>query len=111
MVTIPTLIGLLKVLFPHLNFVSSLVISACLTPTDPILAAAITGGNFALKYVPEHLRNLLQGESAANDGMAYPFLTLAVFLTIESSTGAALQRWFLVGVLCKDISSDGVVEC
>ncbi len=30
-------------LFPKLDFVSSLVISACLTPTDPIISAAVIG--------------------------------------------------------------------
>jgi len=31
----------IHVLFPKLDFVSSLVISACLTPTDPIISAAV----------------------------------------------------------------------
>ena len=47
-------------LFPALNFVSSLAISACLTPTDPVLASAIIGGNFAIKNVPGHLRRILR---------------------------------------------------
>lgn len=38
-----------------LNY-SALVISACLTPTDSILAAAIIGGKFAIKDVPGHIR-------------------------------------------------------
>ena len=33
----------IHVLFPQLDFVSSLVISACLTPTDPIISAAVIG--------------------------------------------------------------------
>jgi NhaP-type Na+/H+ or K+/H+ antiporter len=33
----------IHVLFPKLDFVSSLVISACLTPTDPIISAAVIG--------------------------------------------------------------------
>ena len=35
--------GLLSVLFPQLDFISCLAISACLTPTDPIICAAIVG--------------------------------------------------------------------
>ena len=35
--------GLLRVLFPKLNFISCLAISACLIPTDPIICAAIVG--------------------------------------------------------------------
>ncbi len=33
----------IHVLFPKLDFISSLVISACLTPTDPIISAAVIG--------------------------------------------------------------------
>ena len=53
-------IGIIKALFPALNFVSSLAIAACLTPTDPVLAAAIIGGKFAIKHVPVHIRRLLR---------------------------------------------------
>lgn len=44
-------LGLLVAIFPSLSYLSALVISACLTPTDPILAAAIVGGAFADKNV------------------------------------------------------------
>lgn len=35
--------GFMLLLFPSLNFVSCLVIAACLTPTDPVISAAIVG--------------------------------------------------------------------
>ncbi|PPQ70698.1 hypothetical protein CVT24_000180 [Panaeolus cyanescens] len=35
--------GFLRLLFPWLHFVSCLAVSACLTPTDPIICAAIVG--------------------------------------------------------------------
>jgi NhaP-type Na+/H+ or K+/H+ antiporter len=92
--------GVLKGLFPNLNFVSCLAISACLTPTDPIICAAIVGGKFAIKHVPVELRRILSAESAANDGLAYPFLTLALYLTIDRTSGAAIGNWFLLGWLC-----------
>ncbi|KAL1945685.1 hypothetical protein VTO73DRAFT_1687 [Trametes versicolor] len=87
------------VIFPPLNFISSLVIAACLTPTDPIISAAIVGGRFATKHVPLNLRRILSAESAANDGLAYPFLSLSVYLTTESSRWVAIGNWFLVGWL------------
>jgi len=37
------LLGLLRLLFPQLHFISCLAVSACLTPTDPIICAAIVG--------------------------------------------------------------------
>ncbi|OJT05088.1 hypothetical protein TRAPUB_4153 [Trametes pubescens] len=87
------------VVFPPLNFISSLVIAACLTPTDPIISAAIVGGKFATKHVPLNLRRILSAESAANDGLAYPFLSLSVYLTTETSRRVAIGQWFLVGWL------------
>ena len=46
----PTIdIGIMVALFPDLTYLSGLVISACLTPTDPILAAAVVGGHCADK--------------------------------------------------------------
>jgi NhaP-type Na+/H+ or K+/H+ antiporter len=85
---------------PNLNFLSSLAVAACLTPTDPILAAAIIGGKYADKHVPAHLRHLLAAESASNDGAAYPFLYFALYLTLDRTTGGAIKDWFLVLWLC-----------
>lgn len=115
-----TLTGLIRALFPSLNFISCLAISACLTPTDPIICAAIvgelsgsflyegiqsetvcTGGKFARKHVPIHLRRLISAESAANDGLAYPFLTLTLYLTLDKNDGVAIGHWFLIGWLCE----------
>ena len=94
-----------------------MAISACLTPTDPIICAAIVGksdvpelfsqlihptkgGEFAKRHVPLNLRQLLSAESAANDGLAYPFLTLTLYLTLDSSRGVAIKHWVLIGCLC-----------
>ncbi|KAI5123971.1 hypothetical protein M0805_006383 [Coniferiporia weirii] len=91
--------GIIHALFPALSVVSSLVISACLTPTDPVLAAAIIGGNYAVKNVPGHIRRLLCAESATNDGLAYPFLSISIYLAIEGSKRVAFGKWFLIGWL------------
>ncbi|KAI9461270.1 Sodium/hydrogen exchanger family-domain-containing protein [Lactarius psammicola] len=89
----------IHVLFPKLDFLSSLVISACLTPTDPIISAAVIGGKFADKYVPTHIRDLLIAESAANDGLAYPFLSISIYLTTEASRATAFEKWIVIGCL------------
>ncbi|KAL6302845.1 Sodium/hydrogen exchanger family-domain-containing protein [Sparassis latifolia] len=88
--------GLIYALIPGLNFLSSLAVAACLTPTDPILAAAVIGGKYADKHVPAHLRHLLAAESGCNDGAAFPFLFIALYLTLDSTTGRAIEDWFLV---------------
>lgn len=93
--------GLIYALIPGLNFLSSLAIAACLTPTDPILAAAVIGGKYADKHVPAHLRHLLAAESGCNDGAAFPFLFIALYLINDSSTGRAVSDWFLLLWLCE----------
>jgi len=91
--------GIIYGLFPPLTFVASLAIAACLTPTDPVICATILGGKYAKDHVPEKLRNILSAESAANDGMAYPFLTLSLYLILDSSWRAAIKDWILIGCL------------
>lgn len=88
--------GLIYALIPGLSFLSSLVIGACLTPTDPILAAAVVGGKYANKHVPAHLRHILTAESGCNDGAAFPFLFIALYLTLEKSDGKAVGEWFYI---------------
>ena len=39
------ILAIIHLLFPNLNFISSLAIAACLTSTDPIVCAAIVGGS------------------------------------------------------------------
>ncbi|KAH9995232.1 Cation/H+ exchanger [Russula vinacea] len=89
----------IHVLFPKLDFISSLVISACLTPTDPIISAAVIGGKFAVKNVPLRIRHILVAESASNDGMAYPFLSIAIYLTTEASRETAFEKWLVISWL------------
>ncbi|KAF4577281.1 Na(+)/H(+) exchanger family protein [Pleurotus pulmonarius] len=89
--------GLIYALVPGLNFLSSLAVAACLTPTDPILAAAVVGGKYADKHVPAHLRHMLAAESGCNDGAAFPFLYLSLYLIIDApNTGRAVGDWFLI---------------
>lgn len=93
--------GLIYALIPGLNFLSSLAVSACLTPTDPILASAVVGGKWADKHVPAHIRHLLAAESGCNDGAAFPFLFFALYLMTDlPSVGNAMRDWFLILWLC-----------
>ncbi|KAK1223104.1 hypothetical protein PQX77_014032 [Marasmius sp. AFHP31] len=89
--------GFIYALVPGLNFLSSLVVAACLTPTDPILAQAVVGGKYADKHVPAHLRHLLAAESGCNDGAAFPFLYIGLYLIINhNNAGHAVRDWFLI---------------
>ena len=65
---------------PTLNWLEALACAACVTATDPVLASSVVGkGKFA-KRVPKHLRDLLSAESGCNDGMAFPFIYLSLYL-------------------------------
>ncbi|WFD43260.1 hypothetical protein MPSI1_001921 [Malassezia psittaci] len=72
-----------------------LMVGACLSPTDPILAQAVVGGPWAERHVPAHIRHLLQCESGCNDGAAFPFLFLAYYLTVNrGQVGFPVGKWF-----------------
>ncbi|KAJ3576427.1 hypothetical protein NP233_g440 [Leucocoprinus birnbaumii] len=106
--------ALLKTLFDRFDFVTCLAIAACLTPTDPIISAAIVGGNFARKHVPLNIRQIISAgmarnlisrmeshgptsEAAANDGLAYPFLSISLYLTMEKNRWKCFWDWILIG--------------
>ncbi|VDC07865.1 unnamed protein product [Peniophora sp. CBMAI 1063] len=90
---------LIYTLSPRLGIVASFLISACLTPTDPIISAVILEGKFAEENVHGRLRSLIEAESASNDGMAYPFLTIAFYVLIEANVGTAIGKWMVIGCL------------
>lgn len=81
----------------------SLVCILCSSSLVSGFPLSLLGGKFAMKHVPANLRRILAAESAANDGLAYPFLSIAIYLTTESSRGVAFKKWFLVGWLCMRI--------
>ncbi|WVR05954.1 hypothetical protein IAU60_002981 [Kwoniella sp. DSM 27419] len=88
-------------LIPGLTFLESLVIGACVTPTDPVLSNAICKGRFAEKHVPLHVRNIIVAEAGANDGLGFPFLFIGVYLILIHepthpwhTVGGAIGEWF-----------------
>ncbi|KAI7886866.1 Sodium/hydrogen exchanger family-domain-containing protein [Mucor mucedo] len=92
-------------LVPPINYLEALVISACICPTDPILANSVVKGRFAEKHVPAHIRNALSAESGANDGMGFPFLFLAIFLIAEDDIGTAIGKWIYITCLFQIVLS------
>ncbi|EXJ94556.1 hypothetical protein A1O1_02952 [Capronia coronata CBS 617.96] len=83
-----------------LTWLESLVVAACVTATDPVLASSVVGkGKFA-KRVPKHLRDLLSAESGCNDGMAFPFIYLSLYL-LRYDLGAreVVFHWIVITVL------------
>ena len=78
---------------------TALVISACLAPTDPVLAAAVLGESRFSNRVPKRLRHLLSAESGCNDGVSFPFLYVGVYALIENTAGDAVREWVLGTIL------------
>ena len=96
--------GLLIYWILNLPFWSAMVIGAAITPTDPIVSTSIVTGVVAEENLPERLRNLISADSGANDGLAYPFVLLAISLLKQSSASdssaiAVLLHWFTRVVL------------
>ncbi|KAJ6784050.1 hypothetical protein PWT90_00337 [Aphanocladium album] len=84
---------------PALSWLESLVVAACVTATDPVLASSVVGkGKFA-KRVPKHLRDLLSAESGCNDGMAFPFVYLSLYLIQYHRDAAEVSFHFIVYVI------------
>ncbi|CAM9017889.1 unnamed protein product [Wickerhamomyces anomalus] len=88
------------VLFPKFSFIDGLAITAAITATDPVLAAAIVGKGKFGERIPASLRHLLSAESGANDGLAFPFVLLAVdILTNRGKPGVIVRDWFCIAIL------------
>ncbi|KIY03825.1 uncharacterized protein Z520_00516 [Fonsecaea multimorphosa CBS 102226] len=83
-----------------LSWLESLVVAACVTATDPVLASSVVGkGKFA-KRVPKHLRDVLSAESGCNDGMAFPFIYLSLYLVrYNLRAGEVIFHWTCFTIL------------
>ncbi|KAI9770410.1 MAG: hypothetical protein M1840_003296 [Geoglossum simile] len=87
-------------MIPPLNWLESLLVASCVTATDPVLASSVVGkGKFA-KRVPKHLRDVLSAESGCNDGMAFPFIYLSLYLIhYRPDSAQVFYHWFCFTVL------------
>lgn len=83
-----------------LTWLESLACAACVTATDPVLASSVVGkGKFA-RRIPKHLRDILSAESGCNDGMAFPFIYLALYLIrYRPDATSVFEHWFCYTVL------------
>ncbi|KAL9105324.1 MAG: hypothetical protein Q9227_009491 [Pyrenula ochraceoflavens] len=94
---------LICTLFVHLVFKTplpaSFVIAACLTPTDPVLAASVLAQSRFSNRVPSRIKHLLSAESATNDGVSFPFLYVGLSILTTSSRSSAAKKFFLITIL------------
>jgi sodium/hydrogen antiporter len=75
---------------------TALLVGAMLAPTDPVLAGAVTVGH---SQDQDRLRFALSGEAGLNDGLAFPFVYLALALTREPPALHLIASWALIHVV------------
>lgn len=77
------------------SFTTSLIVAACLTPTDPVLSASVLGEAHFSQRIPKRIRHLLSAESGCNDGTAFPFLYAGLWAAMATSAGEGVKHWVL----------------
>lgn len=78
---------------------TAMVVSACLTPTDPVLAASILSNSQFSNRVPKRLKDMLSAESGCNDGVSFPFLYAGVYLLTQDTYLKAFKEWAIITIL------------
>ncbi|MFY1674876.1 cation:proton antiporter [Plantactinospora sp. WMMB334] len=75
------------------------LLGACLTPTDPVLAASVVSGGPAARQLPARLRQVISAESGGNDGLAFTFVVVALAATTGGSWSQRLAEvlWGVFG--------------
>lgn len=87
--------ALAEVMFPDIGFWPALVIGVVLAPTDAALGQAVVSN----QDVPATVRQGLGVESGLNDGIAVPFLTIAIAGAVgEMRTGGEIAFVFLAEI-------------
>jgi NhaP-type Na+/H+ or K+/H+ antiporter len=100
----PITIGLLAwagAALAGLPLAAALLLGAVLAPTDPVLAADVQVGA-PQEGKEDEVRFLLTTEAGMNDGLAFPFVWLAISVAIAGGISADLvERWAVDDLLKK----------
>jgi NhaP-type Na+/H+ or K+/H+ antiporter len=87
---------------------TAILLGAALAPTDPVLASDVQVGPPG-EGLEDEVRFTLTSEAGLNDGLAFPFVHLAIALALASRTGEPwLLEWFSVAVVFKVAVGVGV---
>jgi NhaP-type Na+/H+ or K+/H+ antiporter len=87
----------LSALLIGLSAGAAVALAAVLAPTDPVLASDVQVGPPGERDEPEP-RFALTAEAGFNDGLAFPFVFLGLFLAAEGGSGWVLE-WLLADVV------------
>ena len=79
-----------------LSWGAAVLLGAILAPTDPVLASDVQVEHAADR---DRLRFSLTGEAGMNDGTAFPFVMLGLWLMNLHAPGASIWRWMAVDLV------------
>jgi len=83
------------------NLAASLLLAAALAPTDPVLASEVQVGPPG-EGKEDDVRFTLTSEAGLNDGLAFPFVNLAIALALAAQSGDPwLLDWLSIDVAWK----------
>lgn len=83
------------------DLAAALLLAAALAPTDPVLASDVQVGP-PHEGEEDEVRYALTSEAGLNDGLAFPFVNLALALAVAADTGNPwLGEWLLIDVAWK----------
>jgi len=80
--------------FLLLSIPASILLAAALAPTDPVLAAEVQIENFMSEKSNNVVEFALTAEAGINDGVAFPFIFLAVLLADNEFTDSQWEFLF-----------------
>jgi len=92
--------------FLNLSLASALLLAAALAPTDPVLASDVQVGPPGDSEEDE-VRFTLTSEAGLNDGLAFPFVLLAIAFAQDGSL-ASVTEWFAYAVVWKIAAGIGM---
>jgi NhaP-type Na+/H+ or K+/H+ antiporter len=86
---------------------AALLLGACLAPTDPVLARSVQVGPPG-ESCRDDVRFNLSAEAGFNDSLAFPFVYLAIALSITSPDADMFAKWLGIDVVWRIAAGYGV---
>lgn len=90
-----------------LPLAAALLLAASAAPTDPVLAATVQVGPPGQEEKEHEVRFALTSEAGLNDGLAFPFVNLAIVLSTVGLTGDGLRHWLTLDLIWKIAAGTG----
>jgi NhaP-type Na+/H+ or K+/H+ antiporter len=90
-----------------LGLAAALLLGAALAPTDPVLASDVQVGPPGANEEEDEVRFTLTSEAGLNDGLAFPFVLLAIAFAQEVSV-TRVAEWFVYAVIWKIAAGIGM---